>query len=80
MTFIPQRAEQEFYEELDGRLAKQPDEWQTLANDAKSFFIPPSDFGYLTKIYQQHQPTRPIDTDLDDLPILFFRDIRVKAL
>ncbi len=80
MTFIPQRAEQEFYDELDERLANQPDDWQLLANNQKVFLLPPSDFDYLTKLKQQHQPARPIDRDENGLPILFFRGIRVKSL
>ena len=80
MTFIPQRAEQELYDELNERLASLPTEWQSVANDQKAFLLPPSDFDYLTKLYQQHQPVRPIDTDDVGLPILFFRGIRVKPL
>lgn len=79
MTFIPQRAEQEFYEELNDRLAKQPDEWQALPNDKKEFLLSPSDFDYLLKLYQQHQPAQPIATDETGLPILLFRGIRVKS-
>lgn len=79
MTFIPQWAEQEFYDELDERLASQPDEWQSLANDQKVFLLPSADVDYLIKLKQQHQSALPIDTDLDDLPSLFFRGIRVKA-
>ncbi|MBC7572260.1 MAG: hypothetical protein H7319_21395 [Spirosoma sp.] len=80
MTFISQRAEQEFYEELNERLTKQPDEWKTLANDQKAFLLSPSDFDYLLKLYQQHQPARPIATDETGLPILLFRGIRVKPI
>lgn len=78
MTFIPQRAEQEFYDELNDRLANHPDEWQAMPDDQKQFLLPPSDFDYLLKLYQQHQPARPIDTDETGLPILLFRGIRVK--
>ncbi|WP_020607328.1 hypothetical protein [Spirosoma spitsbergense] len=80
MTFIPQRAEQEFYDELNERLANQPGEWQVLANDQKAFLLSPSDFDYLLKLYQQHQPARPIDTDETGSPILLFRGIRVKPI
>ena len=79
MTFIPQRAEQEFYDELNELLANQPDDWQSLANDRKVFLLSSADVDYLAKLKQQHQSARPIDTDLDDFPILFFRGIRVKA-
>ena len=80
MTFIPQRAEQEFYDELNERLANQPGEWQVLVNDQKAFLLSPSDFDYLLKPYQQHQPELPIETDETGLPILFFRGIRVKPM
>ncbi|WP_018619515.1 hypothetical protein [Spirosoma luteum] len=80
MTFIPQRAEQEFYDELNDCLKNQPDEWQSVANDQKDFLLSPSDFDYLTQLYQQHQPELPIETDETGSPILFFRGIRVKPM
>lgn len=80
MTFVPQRAEQEFYDELDECLAKQPDEWQALANDQKAFLLSSSDFDYLLKLYLQRQPARPIDTDETGSPILLFRGLRVKPM
>ena len=80
MTFISQRAEQEFYDELDEHLAGQLGEWRSMANHQKVFLLSPSDFDYLTKLYQQHQPAQLIETDEVGLPILFFRGIRVKPL
>lgn len=78
MTFIPQRAEQEFYDELDLRLASQPGEWRVLANGTKTFFLPLADFDYLVHLYQQHQFARPVEQDEAGRPMLFFRGIRVE--
>lgn len=78
MTFIPQRAEQEFYDELDERLAKQAKAWKEAGNDQNVFLLSPPDFDYLSQLSRQHQPERPMDTDEANLPILFFRGVRVK--
>lgn len=80
---IPQRAVQEFYDELLSVMESQPDEWVPLANDHKVLWVSPSDFDYYVQIRQQYSDllqTTPIETDTAGLSIVFFYGIRVKPL
>ena len=74
---IPQRAEQEFYEELTVLLNSQPDTWQAIPAHQKQFYVSPSDFDYYRKLTQQHLGAAAIETDTEGLPIMFFLGIRV---
>ncbi|GAB3542657.1 hypothetical protein [Spirosoma fluminis] len=81
MISIAQRAEQEFYDELDDILKKQSAEWQAIDADQKVLLVSPSDFAYYVKIRQQaidQSGSDPLEKDADGLPIVFYRDIRLK--
>jgi hypothetical protein len=75
-----QRAEQEFYEELNVRLKSQPDEWQRIPADQKEFLVPPDDFQYYVAIRQDDGPQFYPEVDATGLPIVFFLGIRLKPL
>ncbi|GAB3510032.1 hypothetical protein GCM10027341_47870 [Spirosoma knui] len=81
VTTISQRAEQEFYDELDDILKKQSADWQAMDADQKVLTVPADDFAYYVKIRQQsidQSGSSPLEEDADGLPIVFYRDIRLK--
>jgi len=80
---IPQRAVQEFYDELFSVMESQPDEWAAMANDHKELRVSPSDFDYYVAIRKQYSDplkTAPFETDAAGLPIVFFYGIRLKPI
>ena len=77
---MSQRAEQEFYDEIDEILKNQPEQWHALATSQKELRIAPDMFRYYVALRRAYSGQGGIQADASGLPMVFFRGIRLKPL
>lgn len=76
-NLMSQRAEQEFYDEIDEILKNQPDQWHALTTDQKELRIATDMFRYYVELRRGYVEQGDINVDAAGLPVVFFRGIRL---